>query len=149
LAKKLRRNGQGFRWFRQTGRSGRDQIIGTGSDGLGSGWGRHSFERLVNNGDLAMRGPVMETSETMLDQMMNVHLNDVYFLTQNLLPMLADGGRIVHTLPGHSAYAMMKGGVGVLTRSLATEHQPRGITANTCGFPQTNGSRFRLPARGA
>ena len=53
--------------------------------------------------------------------------------------MLADGGRIVNvssglarfSLPGKAAYAMMKGGVEVLTRYLAKELGGRGIRVNT------------------
>jgi NAD(P)-dependent dehydrogenase (short-subunit alcohol dehydrogenase family) len=69
----------------------------------------------------------------------NVHLKGVFFLTQALLPLLADGGRIVNVssglarfaLPGTAAYAMMKGGIEVFTRSLAKELGARQITANT------------------
>src|SRR3546814_17245727 len=51
---------------------------------------------------------------------------------------MADGGRIVNissglarfTLPGHSAYAALKGGVEVLTRYMAKELGPRGISVN-------------------
>jgi NAD(P)-dependent dehydrogenase (short-subunit alcohol dehydrogenase family) len=70
---------------------------------------------------------------------MNIHLKGVFFLTQALLPRLADGGRIVNlssglarfSLPGYAAYAAMKGGVEVLTRYLAKELGPRGIAVNT------------------
>jgi len=70
---------------------------------------------------------------------MNIHLKGVFFLTQTLLPMIADGGRIVNlssglarfSLPGYAAYAAMKGGVEVLTRYLAKELGPRGIAVNT------------------
>ncbi len=70
---------------------------------------------------------------------MNVHLKGVFFLTQRLLPLLADGGRIINlssglarfSTPGTAAYAMMKGGIEVFTRSLAKELGRRQITANT------------------
>ena len=70
---------------------------------------------------------------------MNVHLKGVFFLTQKLLPLIDDGGRIVNissglarfSLPGYAAYAAMKGGVEVLTRYLAKELGPRGISVNT------------------
>ena len=69
---------------------------------------------------------------------MKIHLKAPYFLTQALLPLLADGGRIVNistglarfALPGYSAYAAMKGGIEVLTRYLAKELGPRGIAVN-------------------
>ncbi|RBH46587.1 short-chain dehydrogenase, partial [Pseudomonas sp. MWU13-2860] len=61
-----------------------------------------------------------------------------FFLTQALLPLIADGGRILNVstgltrfaLPGYAAYAAMKGGVEVLTRYLAKELGPRGIAVN-------------------
>lgn len=62
----------------------------------------------------------------------------MFFLTQKLLPMIEDGGRIVNVstgltrlcYPGRAAYATVKGGVEVFTRYLATELGPRRITAN-------------------
>ncbi len=70
---------------------------------------------------------------------MNVHLKGVFFLTQALLPVMADGGRIVNvssgltrfSLTGYAAYAMMKGGIEVFTRYLAKELGARGIAVNT------------------
>ncbi|MDQ2733654.1 MAG: SDR family oxidoreductase, partial [Pseudomonadota bacterium] len=81
----------------------------------------------------------METTEKQFDELMNVHLKGVFFLTQTLVPMLADGGRILNissglarfSHPGKAAYAMMKGGIEVLTRYLAKELGPRGIRVNT------------------
>lgn len=69
----------------------------------------------------------------------NIHLKGTFFLTQKLLPLIADGGRIVNTssglarfsFPGYAAYAVMKGGVEALTRYLAKELGPRGISVNT------------------
>ena len=68
-----------------------------------------------------------------------MHLKGVFFLTQTLLPLLADGGRILNvstglarfSLPGYAAYASVKGGVEVLSRYLAKELGPRGIAVNT------------------
>jgi NAD(P)-dependent dehydrogenase (short-subunit alcohol dehydrogenase family) len=70
---------------------------------------------------------------------MNIHLKGVFFLTQALLPLIADGGRIVNlssgltrfALPGYAAYSAMKGAIEVLTRYLAKELGPRGIAVNT------------------
>ena len=70
--------------------------------------------------------------------MMTIHLKSVYFLTQAALPYLKDGGRIINvssglarfSLPGMSAYAIMKGGIEVFTRYLAKELGARKITAN-------------------
>ncbi|MRW83881.1 SDR family oxidoreductase [Pseudoduganella sp. FT26W] len=102
-------------------------------------FGRHSFDALVNNAGNSADVPFAQTSEQQFDALMNVHLKGVFFLTQSLLPLLADGGRILNvssglarfSLPGKSAYAVMKGGVEVLTRYLAKELGSRGIRVNT------------------
>lgn len=106
---------------------------------LGERWGRTSFDFLVNNAGTGLRKPFLETTEAELDELFNVHLRGVYLLTQKLVPWLADGGRIINissglarfSTPGSSAYAIMKGGVEVLTRYLAVELAPRQITVNT------------------
>ena len=108
-------------------------------DGLQGQWGRTRFDHLVNNAGTGLHRPFAETGEAEFDALVGVHLKGVYFLTQALLPLIADGGRIVNlssglarfSLPGASAYAMMKGGIEVFTRYLAKELAPRGITANT------------------
>ena len=102
-------------------------------------WGRVNFDFLLNNAGMDVRGPLAEMTEENFDRLSNVHFKGVYFLTQRLLPLLADGGRIINTstglarftMPGYSAYAAMKGGIEVFTRYLAKELGPRGITANT------------------
>ena len=70
--------------------------------------------------------------------MYNVHFKGVFLLTQKMLPVLGDGGRIINissgltrfAFPGSAPYAAMKGAVEVLTRYLAKELGPRRITAN-------------------
>lgn len=108
-------------------------------EALKAGWGRERFDYLVNNAGTGIRAAFAETTEAQFDAMMNIHLKGVFFLTQALLPLIADGGRIVNlssglarfTLPGMSAYAAMKGGIEVLTRYMAKELGPRGIAVNT------------------
>ncbi|MEY2857961.1 MAG: hypothetical protein RLZZ74_2273 [Cyanobacteriota bacterium] len=102
-------------------------------------WQTSQFDFLVNNAGTGINKPFMETTEEDFDHLMNVHLKGVFFLTQKLLPMIKDGGRIVNissglarfTLPGYSAYATMKGGIEVLTRYLAKELGERQIAVNT------------------
>jgi NAD(P)-dependent dehydrogenase (short-subunit alcohol dehydrogenase family) len=106
---------------------------------LGSRWGRDRFEHLVNNaghGDYALLG---QTREDQFDALVNVHFKGVYFLTEALLPLIADGGRIVNlssgltrvAFPGYAAYAAVKGAVEVLTRYQARELGARGIAVNS------------------
>ena len=101
-------------------------------------WGKDKFDYLVNNAGNSLHAGFGETTEAQFDEIFNVHVKGVYFLTQKLLPLMNDGGRIVNissglarfSLPGSSAYGAAKGAVEVLTRYLAKELGPRGITAN-------------------
>lgn len=101
-------------------------------------WQRDSFDFLVNNAGIGINAPFATTTEAQFDQLLNIQFKGVFFLTQTLLPLLADGGRIVNissgltrfALPGYAAYAAMKGAVEVLTRYLAKELGPRGISVN-------------------
>ncbi|HEV7855348.1 MAG TPA: SDR family oxidoreductase [Herminiimonas sp.] len=106
---------------------------------LGTKFNAERFDYLVNNAGTGLHVPITETTEAQFDQLMNVHLKGPFFLTQKLLPVIADGGRIVNissglarfSLPGSAAYAMMKGGVEVMTRYMAKEFGARGIAVNT------------------
>lgn len=106
---------------------------------LQSNWQRDHLDFLVNNAGTGIHAAFTETTEAMFDQMVNIQLKSVFFLTQKLLPLINDGGRIVNissglarfALPGYSAYAAMKGGIEVLTRFMAKELGPRKITVNT------------------
>ena len=101
-------------------------------------WRRDSFDFLVNNAGVGAHAGFAETTEAQFDAMVNVHLKGTFFLTQTLLPLMADGGRILNvssgltrfTFPGYAAYAAMKGAVEVLTHYLARELGARRITAN-------------------
>ena len=102
-------------------------------------WGRGSFNFLINNGGISHHNSIEKTTEEELDSLYNVHFKGVFFLTQKLLPLINDGGRIVNvssgltriTIPGSAPYASMKGAVEVLTRYLAKELGGRRIAVNT------------------
>ncbi len=106
---------------------------------LAQHWQRERFDFLVNNAGVGAHASFADTTEAQFDELMNVHLKGTFFLTQALLPLINDGGRIVNissglarfALPGYAAYAAMKGGVEVLTRYLAKELGARGIAVNT------------------
>src|ERR1017187_10739349 len=118
-------------------------------------WGRDQLDYLLNNAGTSLHKPFDRTTEAEFDQIVNVHFKGVYFLTQKLLPLMNDGGRIVNissglarfALPGSSAYAAAKGAVEVLTRYLAKELGSRRITANVVapGAIQTDFSGGMLP----
>jgi NAD(P)-dependent dehydrogenase (short-subunit alcohol dehydrogenase family) len=105
---------------------------------LQSQWQRTQFDFLVNNAGIGINAPFEQTTEQQFDTLMNIHLKGTFFLTQQLLPLLRDGGRIVNlstgltrfALPGYAAYAAMKGGIEVLSHYLAKELGPRGIAVN-------------------
>ncbi|NEQ47874.1 MAG: SDR family oxidoreductase [Leptolyngbya sp. SIOISBB] len=108
------------------------------ADTLDQVWGRQSFDYLVNNAGIGINSAFAETTEDEFDTLMNIHVKGVFFLTQRLLLLIEDGGRIVNlssglarfSLPGYAAYGTMKGAVEVLTRYMAQELGPRGIAVN-------------------
>lgn len=104
---------------------------------LAQKWGRTTFDYLLNNAGIGLNAPFAETSEAQFDELMNIQFKGPFFLTQRLLPLLQDGGRILNVssglarfaLPGYAAYAAMKGAMEVLTRYQAKELGGRGISA--------------------
>ncbi|MDN4039860.1 SDR family oxidoreductase [Massilia sp. YIM B02443] len=102
-------------------------------------WGRTSFDHLVNNAGHGDMASIEDTTVAQFDRLVDVHFKGVLFLTQALLPLLADGGRIVNlssgltrvSYPGFGAYAAVKGAVEVLSVYLARELGARGIAVNT------------------
>ena len=102
-------------------------------------WQVEHFNFLVNNAGIGIYASLMETTEDQFDTLVNIHFKGVFFLTQKLVPLMVDGGRILNIstgltrfcLPGYSAYAAMKGAIEVLTGYQATELADRKITVNT------------------
>ena len=106
---------------------------------LADTWSRDRFDHLVNNAGHGEMAAFAETTEAQFDALFGVHVKGVFFLTQALLPLLADGGRIVNlssgltrvTYPGFSAYSAAKGAVEILSVYMARELGGRGIAVNT------------------
>jgi NAD(P)-dependent dehydrogenase (short-subunit alcohol dehydrogenase family) len=102
-------------------------------------WQTEHFDFLVNNAGIGIHASFADTTEDDFDRLMNIHVKGVFFLTQKLLPLINDGGRIINissglarfTTPGYAAYASMKGAIEVLTRYMAKELGHRQITVNT------------------
>lgn len=115
-----------------------DQFSEKVRQSLTSVWQTERFDFLVNNAGTGIHQPFISVSEAEFDQMYNIHVKGVFFLTQKLLPMLNDGGRIVNissgltrfTLEGYAAYASAKGAIETLTSYLAKELGPRQISVN-------------------
>ena len=96
------------------------------------------FDFLINNAGIGIHASFAETTEEQFDELMNIHLKGVFFLSQKALSLINDGGRIVNlssglarfSNPGYAAYASMKGGIETLTRYMAKELGARGIAVN-------------------
>ncbi len=107
-------------------------------DALRGAWQRDTFDHLVNNAGHGDMATIADTTEAQFDRLVDVHFKGVFFLTQALLPLLADGGRIVNVstgltrvaYPGFAAYAAAKAAVEVLTVYMAKEFGARGIAVN-------------------
>jgi NAD(P)-dependent dehydrogenase (short-subunit alcohol dehydrogenase family) len=102
-------------------------------------WQRETFDHLINNAGHGEYALIADTTEAQFDGLVDVHFKGVYFLTQALLPIIADGGRIVNittgltrvSFAGYAAYAAVKGAVDVLSVYMAKELGPRGISVNS------------------
>ncbi|MEI9888874.1 MAG: SDR family oxidoreductase [Rhizomicrobium sp.] len=101
--------------------------------------GTNRFDYLVNNAGISHHNSIEKTTEEELDALYRVNFKGVFFVTQKLLPLIADGGRIVNLssglariiVPGSAPYGALKGALEVLTRYMAKELGPRGIAVNT------------------
>jgi NAD(P)-dependent dehydrogenase (short-subunit alcohol dehydrogenase family) len=101
-------------------------------------WGRDTIDALVNNAGVAAATPLGTTTAETIDLLVDVHGKGVFLLTQALAPVIADGGRIINLSSGlarfagdgWSVYGSLKAAVEQLTRYLAKELGPRGITVN-------------------
>jgi NAD(P)-dependent dehydrogenase (short-subunit alcohol dehydrogenase family) len=99
---------------------------------------RKQIDYLVNNAGTSLHASIAETTEAQLDEVYNVHFKAPFLLTQRLLPLIANGGRIINvssglarmTIPGSAAYGAMKAAVETFTRYAAKELAGRKITAN-------------------
>jgi NAD(P)-dependent dehydrogenase (short-subunit alcohol dehydrogenase family) len=108
------------------------------ADVLREEFGRSDFDFLINNAGIGINAPFAQTTEAQFDELVQIQLKAPFFLTQRLLPLIADGGRILNvssglarfTLPGFAAYAATKGAIEVLTRYQAKELGPRQIRVN-------------------
>lgn len=111
---------------------------------------------LVNNAGLGGNHDALDVTEADWDEMMDVNLKGLFFLTQAVArSMLERGyGRIVSLssqaglvgIPRHAIYSASKGGVNLLTRVLALEWAPHGVTVNAIAptFIRTPGTAERL-----
>ena len=101
-------------------------------------WDTDKFDFLINNAGTGAIVPIMEVTEELFDQLLNINFKGVYFLTQKAMPYLNNNGGVVFistgttrfSLPGYSVYASFKGAVEVFTRYVVKEFGNLGIRAN-------------------
>lgn len=127
------------------------------ADVLDTHWERRSFDFLVNNAGISGHMALGATEVARFDALVDVHFRGAYFLTQALLPLLADGGAIVCvstaltriTMPGGGPYGAVKAAVESLVRVWAKELGPRRIRVNAVapGAIATDFSRAVYEAR--
>jgi NAD(P)-dependent dehydrogenase (short-subunit alcohol dehydrogenase family) len=119
------------------------------SQALAKEWKQKTFDYLVNNAGIAQRTLIKDATEEQFDELVGVHFKGAFFLTQRLLPMMADGGHVIFissgltrfTYPGVALYAAMKGAIEVLTMYVAREFSSRRIRAN-CVAPGALDTEF-------
>ena len=100
--------------------------------------GAERFDYLVNNAGTSSAAGLETITEEEMDGLYYVHFKGVLFLTQKLLPLINDGGRIVNissglarfAMPGRIGYGSIKAAVEQLTRYMAVDLGPRRITVN-------------------
>ncbi|WP_250492966.1 SDR family oxidoreductase [Caballeronia sp. GAWG1-1] len=114
-----------------------DSFIGKVRETLAE-WKAERFDFLINNAGTSHHNSIEKTTEEELDGLYNVHFKGVFFLTQKLLPLIRDGGKIVNLssgltriiVPESGAYGSLKGAVEILTKYMAKELAPRRIAVN-------------------
>jgi NAD(P)-dependent dehydrogenase (short-subunit alcohol dehydrogenase family) len=116
--------------------------------------GSPNFDILVNNAGIGRGGTVGTTSEEVFDELMAVNVKGSFFVTQEAVSRLRDGGRIInlssalskHAYPRMTAYSMGKAAINHFTLILAADLGNRGITVN-CVAPGLTVTDFTAHAR--
>ncbi|SFF47296.1 NAD(P)-dependent dehydrogenase, short-chain alcohol dehydrogenase family [Paenibacillus algorifonticola] len=100
--------------------------------------GNNRFDILVNNAGIGQIATLEEATEQSFDEVMNINVKAPLFVTQQALPRLKDGGRIINissfvtrvASPSVFTYSMSKGAIDTLTLALAQQLGSRSITVN-------------------
>lgn len=105
---------------------------------LQSRWPNQQVHALINNAGMGATVPFLQVTEELFDRFLHTHYKGVFFLTQQIVPLMPPGSSIVNistgttrfSNPGYSVYASMKGAIEVFTKYLAKELGSLGIRAN-------------------
>jgi NAD(P)-dependent dehydrogenase (short-subunit alcohol dehydrogenase family) len=136
---------------------GGDDDVDTLFAGVGAFLAGRPLDILVNNAAAPPAGPLATTTRPQFDHLFAVNVRAPYFTVQRAVPLLRDGGRIITISsaatrmanPVQTSFAMTKGAVETMTRTLANELGVRGITVNAVApgatRTPTNGSSFQAP----
>jgi NAD(P)-dependent dehydrogenase (short-subunit alcohol dehydrogenase family) len=116
-----------------------DNFAGQVTQLLQKEWNRKNFDYLVNNAGIAQRTLIKDTTEAIFDQLVDVNFKGPFFLTQRLIPLIADDGQVINissglarfAFPGVAVYGSLKAGIEGLTRYFAKEYADRRIRVNT------------------
>lgn len=111
------------------------RLVAAGADALGG------LDVLVNNAGIERHAAFTEVTEQDFDAVLNVNLKGVFFATQSFVQACVRDsrpGKIINissvheelAFPNFAAYCASKGGLRMLTRTLAVELGPLGITIN-------------------
>ena len=122
----------------------------------------HSIDVLINNAGKLVNKPFEKIEPQDYDDIFNVNVKSVFFLTQLLLPIINKGGHIVNIgsgggfqgskkFGGLAAYSASKGAVAILSESIAEELQEREISVNclALGAVQTEMFKEAFPGKRA
>lgn len=115
-----------------------ESFVGSIKKVLNEKFSSDKLDYLINNAGIGIHAMVSDTTPEQFDLLTNIHFKGPFFLTQKLLPTLADGGGIVNistglarfSMPGYSVYGSLKAGMESMTRYMATELGGRKIRVN-------------------
>ena len=115
-----------------------DAFVAKLKETLQAKWGIDKFDFLVNNAGVGSNATVESYTAEELDTLYTIHIKSVFLLTQKVLPLIKDGGRILNVstgltrfvIKGFIAYASIKAALEVYTKYLAVELGPRNIRVN-------------------
>lgn len=108
-------------------------------EALSENWQRDTFDVLLNNAGYAGNTPLGSIERAEIERLVAVHFTGVVLLTQQLEPMIVDGGRILNVSTGlsrfavnsaYSVYAAMKTAIETWTMYLAKDLGARGVAVN-------------------